>query len=493
MIPCPVARAEPNKVAVVDEHGTVFTYGALDAHAARAAGALRAEGWSGACVAVRAQNGVHVVALHVAAARTGTTLVPLNLRLTPAEQDQQAARMRTRAVLDDDAIAALRGIAPGARHAVNVAAASSPVPLAAGAPARVNAVAALSPDHETVLLTSGTSGLAKGARLPLAAFVASANACAPMLRSAPDDAWLLCLPLFHVGALAMMWRSVLSGAVLRLRSASDIDGIARLLVGGEVTQASFVAATLVELLPNLHKKVSARVKAVLVGGGPVPDDLLVDARARGVPALWTWGLTEACSQVATARLDDSPRARGLPLPGNRVRVVDAARRPLVAGHAGEIAVQGPTLFRGYVDDDDATAAALPGDGWLRTRDVGVFDDDGALTVLARRTDLIVSGGENLYPAAIEQALARCPAVVDVAVIPVADARWGQRPVALIVLRRGYALEEVRGFAAHTLSRLAQPDRYAVVDALPRNALPRNALPRNALGKLERAKLPRLLT
>ncbi|MDP2339813.1 MAG: AMP-binding protein [Deltaproteobacteria bacterium] len=454
MIPCPVAHAPADRAAVVVD-GVVFSYGQLHAMACAHTDSLRARGLSGLRVAVRAPNSVELIALHVAAARTETLLIPLNLRLTDTEQDAQAARLRAVATID--------------------ASIHEPTTTTTTKTSRFT----MSLAAETVILTSGTTGSAKGARLPLSCFSASAQASSSVLRATQDDVWLLCLPLFHVGALAMMWRSLFLGSTVRLLPASDVDGIAFLLAAGAITQASFVSATLEAVLKAMPRSAS-RLTSVLVGGGPVAPELLTRAQSRGVPALWTWGLTEAASQVATART--AGRACGHALPGNRLRVVDDDRREVRVGDIGEIEVRGPTIFRGYLDDDDATAAALPGDGFLRTRDLGFVDDDGALSVVARRSDLIVSGGENLYPAMIERVLQRCRAVVDVAVVPVADEQWGQRPAALLVLRPGGDVAEVRAFAASELSRLSRPDRFVVVDALPKNAL----------GKLERHRLAALI-
>lgn len=467
MIPCPLANAPADKAAVIGDgvngdDGVVVSYGELHNLACAHEAAFVRDALAGHRVAVRAANSVELIALHVAAARTRTTLIPLNLRATEREQQAQAERFHARAIIDAtiDSSSSSSSSSP-----------SSPSPLSV-----------LSMDAETVILTSGTTGLAKGARLPLSCFAASARASSSVLRSTPDDVWLLCLPLFHVGGLAMMWRSLFLGSTLRLMPAADVDGIASLFAAGAITQASLVAATLEDVLRALPGRARANVKAVLVGGGPVASELLVRAHSRGLPAHWTWGLTEAASQVATARLPDG-RAAGHALPGNVMRVVDDERREVCVGTVGEIEVRGPTVFRGYLDDDDATAAALPGDGFLRTRDLGFVDDDGALCVVARRSDLIVSGGENLYPAMIERVLQRCRAVHDVAVIAIDDQRWGQRPAALLVLKDGGDVDEVRAFAAAELSRLSLPDRFVVVDALPQ---------RNAMGKLDRQALASLI-
>src|SRR5262249_27136024 len=168
------------------------------------------------------------------------------------------------------------------------------------------------------------------------------------------------------------------------------DAVVRAVRDDGITHLSLVARTLQQCLDaGLH---GGSLRGVLVGGGPVPAALVERARARGIPVLLTYGLTEACSQVTTERPGDADgTTAGAPLPGLEVRIVDAVSRPLPPGEEGTIAVRGPTLMRGYLDEEAATAEVL-GEGWLHTGDLGRLDDRGRLTVLARRTDLILSGG-----------------------------------------------------------------------------------------------------
>jgi len=210
---------------------------------------------------------------------------------------------------------------------------------------------------------------------------------------------------------------------------------------------------------------------VLVGGGPCPVDLLAEARARGWPVLQTYGLTEVTSQVATERPAEADGATaGPPLDGTKLRVV-----------GGEIQVRGPTVMRGYAGDPAATARAFTADGWLRTGDLGALDARGRLTVFSRRTDLVVTGGENVYPAEVEAALLAHPDVEDAAVCGIPDAEWGQSVAAAVQLRRAVdAAELVR----HCRGRLAG-------FKVPRVLLEVTALPRNANGKVDRVALRHL--
>jgi O-succinylbenzoic acid--CoA ligase len=212
------------------------------------------------------------------------------------------------------------------------------------------------------------------------------------------------------------------------------------------------------------------LRCVLLGGSAAPPDLVASALERGIPVAPTYGLTEAASQVATLLPDEvaaRPGAAGRPLPLTRVRVANDVR-PAAVGEPGEIEISGPTVFAGYLGEPDA--AALTADGWFRTGDIGCFDDDGYLSILDRRHDLIVSGGENIYPAEIENALAEHPAVADVAVIGVPDARWGETVKAIVVPRPGTDArpEAIIAFARARLAHFKCPTSVDLVEALPRN-------------------------
>jgi len=224
------------------------------------------------------------------------------------------------------------------------------------------------------------------------------------------------------------------------------------------------------------------LKCVLLGGGPAPKPLLVRAEAAGLPLAPSYGLSEAASQVAT-RPPDAGREEGddglLPLPGAELRVVDPMGRPLPAGGEGEICVRGPMVMRGYWSRLRESEDALR-DGWLFTGDIGSLTPAGSLRVFDRRSDLIVSGGENVYPAEVETILLEHPGVAEAGVTGVPDASFGSRPVAWLVEGPGTAIDlaSLRDLCEERLSRYKVPIRFHLVDALPRNST----------GKLLRGKL-----
>jgi O-succinylbenzoic acid--CoA ligase len=215
------------------------------------------------------------------------------------------------------------------------------------------------------------------------------------------------------------------------------------------------------------------LRAVLVGGGPVPPELIAHASELSLRALPTYGLTEATSQVTTLPLREWPlglATAGRPLPFTRVEIRDAEDRPAGRGVEGEIVVRGPTVMAGYLGDAAATEAALV-KRWLRTGDIGAWDDAGRLVVLDRRIDRIVTGGENVSPEEVERVIATHPSVVAACIVALPSREWGQEVAAAVELRpgRSLTLEEIRTHAGRSLSEFKLPRRLLAMSALPRSA------------------------
>jgi O-succinylbenzoic acid--CoA ligase len=452
--------------------GRSWTYGALDAEVGQWVKALEAEGvGAGDRVALLATNHAASVGLFWALGRLGVVLAPLNARLTRAELAPLVEDVAPRLTL---ALRALVDRLPGARPL-------EPFVEAKGVPSPT--CAPLSGDApRVVLFTSGTTGQPKGAVLTEGNFRASSQASAANLGAHPAPRWLGTLPLFHVGGLAMLTRTAYEGGCLILHDRFDADTVNRAIDAEGVSHASFVATTLERVLnARGDRPVPPTFRLALIGGGPVPVPLLARARAAGLRALQTYGLTEACSQVTTERPTEADgRTAGAPLPGVDVRIVGEDDAPRAPGEEGDIEVRGPTVMAGYWRRPDATREALR-DGWLRTKDLGVLDARGRLTVLSRRTDLIVRGGENIYPAEVEAVLANHPAVHEVTVVGMPDARWGEVPVAFLAPRAGLptpTAEALEAWCRQSLAGFKTPARFTWVDALPRNAM----------GKVERVVL-----
>jgi O-succinylbenzoic acid--CoA ligase len=440
----------------------------------------------GSTVAVLSGNcAAFVVAVH-AIVRLGGVLLPLNVRLTPTELAWQVADAGAALVLADKA---------------NMAIANTLGPLVSS----LEEVASLNGRSETfgvgrfdlatpmsVVYTSGTTGRPKGAVLTYGNHLWSAVGSALNLGLRDDDRWLAALPLFHVGGLAILLRSVIYGmtAVVhesfdaaRANAAIDDDGVTIVSVVANMLQRMLAERAL--RVPQATRTYPPHLRCMLLGGGPAPQPLLEACAARGVPVVQTYGLTEAASQVTALAPEDALSklgSAGKPLFGTELRIV-ASDSDRAEGEPGEILVRGPTVTPGYLNQPVATAEALE-DGWLHTGDLGYLDAEGYLYVLDRRDDLIVSGGENVYPAEVESALQSHPAVLEAGVVGVPHERWGQVPVAVVVLRPGAVTtaEELIEFCRGRLAGYKTPHSVTFIAALPRNAA----------GKLVRAEVRRLL-
>ena len=301
----------------------------------------------------------------------------------------------------------------------------------------------------TRVLSSGTSGEPKPIELTAANHLWSALASALNLGVERDDRWLCCMPLNHVGGLTILLRSVIYGTGALIHDGFDVDRVSAALDEGDVSIVSLVSTQLVRLLDAGAAVEVPRL--LLLGGGPVPGDVLEEALGRGATVVQTYGLTEACSQVCTLAPDEAREhagSAGRALPGIEVRI-----------EAGEILVRGPIV----------APAALAPDGWLHTGDLGRLDDSGYLWVEGRRGDLIVSGGENVRPQRVEEAMRTHPGVADVAVAGREDREWGQVVVAFVVGSTGETPTE-SDLIAHGRERLAVhevPKRVEFVEELPR--------------------------
>jgi O-succinylbenzoic acid--CoA ligase len=463
------ARAAPGRAALA-AGDTRLTFAEVDRRATETARRLASAGVrAGSRVALLLRNRVPSVTLFHALARLGAVAVPLNIRLAQAELAWQLADACPDVLVSQGDLTA-RGAAAsrGLSNLVHVRDLDS-VPEA-DVPLRGDL------DLEAVqgiVYTSATSGRPKGALLTFGNHWWSAVGSALRLGLRPDDRWLAALPLWHVGGLAIVWRSAIYGITMVLHDGFDAGAANREIDDGAVTVVSVVATMLERMLASRGgRPFPPTLRCVLLGGGPASADLLERCRALGVPVAGTYGLTETASQVATLDPEGSarkPGSAGQPLLPTRVRV-DADGREAAPNEIGEILVAGPTVMRGYARRPEETAQALR-DGWLHTGDLGYLDGDGDLYVVDRRDDLIISGGENVYPAEVEAILCRHPAVADAAVVAVADAEWGQAVGAAVVLRPGAsaAPEDLRAFCGGRLARYKTPRHVWFVAALPRSA------------------------
>jgi o-succinylbenzoate---CoA ligase len=413
--PCPLrvaAKASPWAPAVVGAGGAL-TYGALDLRVTAAAKKVARLGLApGARVALYLPKDERYIVLLLALVRAGCVACPLSTRLPPGGVAPLLEKVACRALISPEGelleATEVRELHPeellADEPARDLWRSSEPLRLALDRPA-------------TIVFTSGSSGAPKAALHTFGNHYYSALGSNTNIALAPGDRWLHSLPLYHVGGLSILFRCLLAGVSVALPEPGAPLGEA---VAG-ATQVSLVSTQLSRLL---REDFDAReLKAILLGGGPIPPSLIDEAAARSLPIHTSYGLTEMASQVTATPPGASREAlhtSGRPLPHREISISDD----------GEIMVRGETLFSGYVKSD-VLDRPLDADGWFRTGDLGELDVDGYLRVRGRKDNLFLSGGENVQPAEIEEALCRLEGVEDAVVVPVPDAEFGSRPVAFL--------------------------------------------------------------
>ena len=452
-----------------------FTFGDLDARADRMAATLTARGLrAGDRLAVYLPNRIEYVDLFLACTRLGVIVVPANVLYRDRELRHILTDASPRALVlgdpewdpgsvvpwrgeiwnvDDLVSDALRGHAPGAAVAL-----SSDTPAA-------------------IVYTSGTTGAAKGAVITHGNLAANARTLVDAWRITSRDRFLLTLPLFHVHGLGNGVHCWLrSGCRTRLLERFDHQSAAATLLDFRPTLFFGVPTMYVRLLQvdaAVAREIGARLRLCVSGSAPLPAPVLDAFEALyGVRILERYGMTETLMTVSNP-YEGERRAGtvGLPLAGVAARIVDGAGEDVAEDVEGELIVRSPTLFAGYWNRPDESARAVDG-GWFRTGDIARRSADGYITLCGRRSDLIISGGFNIYPREIEDVIAEHPSVAEVAVAGVPDSRRGEVPVAYVVRRGGSEVDEAAliGWCRDQLASFKVPRRVMFLERLPRTAL-----------------------
>ncbi len=470
------ARVSPERLALLCGEER-WTFAEMERQVAGVASRLAAAGVSaGERLALLAGNGAGFVHMVYAVPQLGAVLVPLNVHLTTPELLRQVEDCEAALLVHDEAslekAAALSAARRGLRclPLADLAAEASRTSVPGGDTQDLIDLSAI----HTVIYTSGTSGAPKGAMLTFGNHWWNALASVLNLGLREDDRWLACLPLFHMGGLAILLRGVIYGIPVVLHESFDAVAVNRAIDEDGVTIVSLVPTMLGRLLEERGRRpLPARLRCLLVGGGPLPMSLLEECVRRGWPVASTYGLTEAASQVATLTPEEAVGkmgSAGKPLFPTEVRIGGQGGKEAPPGAPGEILVRGPTVTPGYFRRPRDSAEALRG-GWLHTGDIGYLDADGYLHVLDRREDLIVSGGENVYPAEVEEVLRSHPDVADAGVTGLPNEEWGQMVVAAVVLREPARMSEeaLLAFCRERLAPYKVPKELRFVTNLPRNA------------------------
>jgi fatty-acyl-CoA synthase len=475
------ARSAPTRTAI-DDRGVRIDYATLAARATALAERMTAAGYGpGHRIATVSGNSTDHVVAFFACALAGLAFVPLSWRLTPRELAELIGRARPALLLVEDEHAALAD--------ASLRTVAAPVSVAAlgttGVEARCPTAVRPGParpvrddDPLLVIFTSGSEAAPKGVVLTHANCFWNNLALARALPLVPDDVVLAMLPQFHVAAwncqpLLAWW----SGATVVLERSFQPARALQLIAERRVTAMMGVPTQYALLARDAGWDAAdlGSLRLALVGGATMGNDVRERWAARGIPLTQGYGLTEAGPNVLHLAAGDShaaPGAVGGPYPHVSVRLVDPASGLVLHGEAtGELWVGGPSVFGGYLDDAEASAAALRS-GWLRTGDLAARDRAGVYRIVDRLKDIYISGGENVAPAEVEHVLRRHPLIADVAVVGVPDPVWGERGFAFIVPVEGAALsvDEVMAHARADLAGFKVPARVEFVSVLPRSTI-----------------------
>ncbi|MEZ7540312.1 o-succinylbenzoate--CoA ligase [Veillonella rogosae] len=313
-------------------------------------------------------------------------------------------------------------------------------------------------DIAAIMNTSATTGQFKSVPLRWGQIRAHVQASKEVLGKTEQDNWLMVLPLFHVSGLSILLRSLYNGTAVTILPKYDEAQVLKLIESEDINMMSLVPTILTQLEPKItHHK----LRVILLGGEFIPMALIDACEKKSLPIYKTYGMTETFSQSVTFSVLDYPHKRdsvGKPLPGMQVRIDNPD-----ADGVGEIHLTGPMVMTGYIDKE-------PIDGDLNTDDIGYVDEDGFVYILNRRKDLIISGGENIYPKELEDLVYTLPSVKECAVVPVPDPKWGQVPALFVAFHDGESMtaDAILSFMTKSLAKYKVPKYVKILSALPRN-------------------------
>ena len=460
------ADLDPNGPAVRDGTRSLTNAGLLECVRA-VAGQLHELGvGAGDVVAVKLRNRVEFVVVLFACWRLGAIVTPVNPSMTEAEVVRQLEASGARLLVVDDGVSAAGGVAT---LAVGHLYAKGP---GSDAPPLVDPSALA-----LLIFTSGTTGVPKGVMLDHANLDAMAQMGRQTLGIGPADRCLLILPLFHVnGIVVSVLMPLLAGASVVIGERFDPHTFFDTVEHHRPTFFSAVPTiyTLLAALPDEVIPDTSSVRFGICGAAPASAQLLGRFEARyGFPLIEGYGLSEGTC-ASTINPVAGPRRAGtvgIAFPGQQIRIVDAGGTEVPTGVHGEVIIAGPNVMRGYLGRPDETARVII-DGWLHTGDVGHLDTDGYLTLVGRSKDMIIRGGENIYPKEIEDVLTSDATVLEAAVIGVPDDKWGETVAAYVQPRPGFAInpEALHALCARKLAGYKRPTSITVMDAIPKTAV-----------------------
>ncbi len=480
------ARLSPKLEAVVEvERKRRFSYAELDTRANRIANVLLAMGvQKGDRVALLVMNGVEYIESYFGAAKIGAVLVPLNWRLVPDELDFIIGDSGPIVVIYDQefdqAANALHGRDLALRDWIRIGTGERPGwagdydQLCADASTEEPEINASDDDLLFIMYTSGTTGTPKGAVHTHATMAWASLTINMTCDLRYGDRYLQLLPLYHVGALTPATANIHRGATLLMLRAFDPTVALDVIEREHITTGLAVPAMLQAMLqsPSRDKVSLDLVRWILCGAAPVPVSLIETYAKLGIDIPQVYGLTEVCGPACQISPEEAIAKAGSTGPAffhTDVRVVDADGADAAPGEIGEVIVRGRHVMKEYWNQPEATAETIR-DGWLYTGDLATIDEEGFVTIQDRKKDMIISGGENIYPAEIENVLAAHPKLAEAAVIGLPSEKWGETPAAIVVAAGDAAptSSEVIDFCHDKLAAYKVPRVVEFVDEIPRN-------------------------
>ncbi|MCF8146816.1 MAG: o-succinylbenzoate--CoA ligase [Deltaproteobacteria bacterium] len=493
----------PAEEAVVDGEKHL-TYCQLNQRVNRLAHGLQALGvQSGDRISILAYNCSEFVEVIMAAAKLGAILVPLNWRLTPAELSY----------ILNDSVAHMLFFHPELATLAQGVKETSPIrrwilldvqdmhpDMPSDMPAAESYESLLqdrseeelrldpAPDLDTphiIMYTAGTTGRPKGAVLSQGASFWNAVNLTLAMDFTSEDRNLAILPMFHIGGIGLFTLPMLyQGGTVVIQRTFEPAQTLKLLRKERITLFFGVPSTFLSLIqhPEFKAEVFERVRVVMSGGAPLPVSLIYRYQEAGIILQQGFGMSEAAPSIATLSRDlaiQKAGSIGKALKHVEARVVDDQMMNVPQDHVGELVIRGPNLMQGYWNKPEATKEVFSG-GWFHTGDLARMDPEGDLTIVERKKDMFISGGENVYPAEVENAVYELPEVAEAAVIGIRDERWGEVGKAVVVLKEGKQLKQ-EDIIFHLKGRLA---KYKI----PKGVVFTEVLPRNAAGKVLKTQL-----
>jgi acyl-CoA synthetase (AMP-forming)/AMP-acid ligase II len=441
----------------------------------RAAASLRGKGVSaGDVVAIMLPNTASFVVTLFGAWRIGAAVTPINPSLTPAEVNYQVSDAAAKVVIAETATNFDAGAPVVTADALDL---GDPTPGLLNAPQYPDTALAL------LIYTSGTTGRPKGVMLDHANLNAMCSAVIDGFNVTRDDHSLLILPLFHVNGIVVSTLSpLLAGGRATIAGRFKVDTFFDRIEQSRATYFSGVPTIYTMLcgLPESVKPDTSSLRFAVCGAAPASVELLEAFESRyGIPIIEGYGLSEGSCASTLNPLTGKRKAGtvGLPLSGQTIRLVDASGDPVPDGEAGEVLIKGANVMRGYLNRPEETAKTVV-DGWLHTGDVGRFDEDGYLVLVDRAKDMIIRGGENIYPREIEVVVHGLPQIAEAAVVGRAHPVYGEEPVLFVSLHPNTTLDTdaIRDHLRTSLSKYKLPAQITVMDDLPKNAVGKIAKP-----------------